>query len=101
MFIAPTDGAARVIAERAWAMHHENFVATSLRIGGKPGPPGYKGFLRPTVASSMARPTRSARRWSTSSTSSARTTTILRRRSSGAICRTPRPASRSGCSSPR
>ncbi|MEZ5375158.1 MAG: LLM class flavin-dependent oxidoreductase [Acidimicrobiales bacterium] len=43
VFIAPTDDAARVIAERAWAMHHENFVATSLRIGGKPGPPGYKG----------------------------------------------------------
>lgn len=43
ILIAANDDRARVIAERAWATHGENFAATSLRIGGGLGHPGYAG----------------------------------------------------------
>lgn len=39
IIIADTDAAARSIAERAWPAYQRNFRATSLRIGGKAGPP--------------------------------------------------------------
>jgi len=39
IIIAETDAAARAIAERAWPAYQRNFRATSLRIGGRSGPP--------------------------------------------------------------
>ncbi len=38
VLIADTDAEAEAIAARAWSAHHVNFGATSLRVGGRPGP---------------------------------------------------------------